>query len=393
MPEAQDRMFVFHTDKLSFKSEETNEGKRYLVEGYISTPDLDLVNDIVTEKALKDMMEQLMNRSIKLDFEHEAFRGETDIEAQINKAREPLGKIIDQFKDSKGIRIIAELNPKWKKFDSNGNVVKTFDDVWFAIKKGFYDAFSIAFVPIKTAFVTKDGQQIRLLDKVNLLNVALTGNPVNTHARMIGAMAKSLEFLKSRGDTKMPEDKFVEGLKSCGYFDDEYLKAKFPWDECIARMKKEGYSDESAKKICAAIKRRTVKHSFDAVGKSVPLDTIISIVAKTIDYNRGDIMSEETQNTETKDEPKEPEQKSDQVQEQPQQPEQEQEQVKNLEVKDNNDEIVSKLNELHTKLKSMEEKLNEPVVKGKQEDMKSNIDKVAKKSDTIEIKGVLDFIA
>ena len=54
--------------------------KKHFVEGFISTSERDLVDDIVTDRALDSMMNQLKTRVVKLDFEHEAFRGDSDIE-------------------------------------------------------------------------------------------------------------------------------------------------------------------------------------------------------------------------------------------------------------------------------------------------------------------------
>ena len=60
------------------------EGKNFYVEGYISTSDLDLVNDIVTKNCIVDMGEQMRERVLKLDVEHESFKGDMLHEAQLN---------------------------------------------------------------------------------------------------------------------------------------------------------------------------------------------------------------------------------------------------------------------------------------------------------------------
>ena len=240
--------FIFYTEPIEYKAEETSEGKKYFIEGYISTKDIDLVNDIVTENALNSMLEQLKNRNIKIDFEHEAFRGDDEFEQELNKTRIPLGRIISQTKDDKGIKIVAQLNPAWKKFDKNNNVVMDFKDIWKSVKEKFLDAFSIAYVPIKTAIKRIGEKSIRLLDDINLLNVALTGNPVNPNANLTAVMAKSRDFLieNEEGDKKMSDEQ-----KGCG---------KFPYrsfDSCVAAQVRAGHSEESAEKICATIFKRT----------------------------------------------------------------------------------------------------------------------------------------
>lgn len=184
--------FVFYSDELEAKS---SEGK-YFVEGYITTGDLDLVNDIVTKSGMDDMLDQLANRNIKLDWEHETMVGKSNLEMQVAKSKLPLGRIVSYEKDSKGIKVKAELNSNWKRFDTKGDVVQTFSEVWSSIKNKFLDAFSIAYVPTMTK--SRDligGKTARLLDGINLINVAITGNAINPAATMTAVMAKSVELM------------------------------------------------------------------------------------------------------------------------------------------------------------------------------------------------------
>ena len=176
--------FIFTSDRLELKS----EGENFFVEGYISTSDLDQVNDIVTKACLLDMAEQMKYRTIKFDVEHESFRGKSNLDMEINKTKIPVAKTDDFLMDKKGIKVRAMLNP----FSSR------FEEVKGSIDGGFLDAFSIAYVPVKSVIEERNGLKVRLLDKINLLNVAFTGNPVNTEARMTNVFAKSLEFLKDQ---------------------------------------------------------------------------------------------------------------------------------------------------------------------------------------------------
>lgn len=194
--------FTFYSNKLDYQIVETKTGTDYYIAGYISTPDLDLVNDIVTKDCQTDMRKQLIGRNIKLDLEHETLRkGKEDTETDVafNKTKRVLGKFIDTKLDTKGLWAKVKLNKNYPDFKG----------IWEDIKTGFYDAFSIAFIPVKTAFKTlKDGTKSRLLIKVNLLNVALTGNPINPEARRTDVFTKSLEdhSIKSQ-DTNTKEVK------------------------------------------------------------------------------------------------------------------------------------------------------------------------------------------
>jgi len=158
--------FIFTSEPIELKEEDKN----FFVEGYVSTSDLDLVNDIVTQNCILDMANQMKSRSIKLDVEHESFRGLTDVEREINKTIIPVAKVDDFLVDKKGLKIRGILNKHSKRFD----------EVKGSIKDGFLDAFSIAYVPTQTKLENKNGSDVRLLDKINLLNIAFSGNPVHT---------------------------------------------------------------------------------------------------------------------------------------------------------------------------------------------------------------------
>jgi len=116
----------FVTDSVSWETKETKEGKNYYIEGYISTPTLDQGNDIVTVECLDDMVEQLKNGNIKIDVEHDTWKGKPDI---------AIGKIVDAKRDNYGIKVLVMLNKDHARFK----------EVWNSIKNGFLDAFSIAY--------------------------------------------------------------------------------------------------------------------------------------------------------------------------------------------------------------------------------------------------------
>ena len=212
MEKENNNEFVFYSDKLNYKTALGLKGKEYFVEGYISTGDLDLVNDIVTKSCMDSMLSQFDNRSIKMDFEHEAFRGSNPIDSEAAKTRIPLGKAIIKSQDSKGVLVKWKMNSNWKKFDEKGNVVMTFKDIWNSVEDGMYDAFSIAYVPTRTKNIDREGKSIRLLDDVNLLNVALTGNAINPKATMTSVMAKSLEFMKSQEELDVTQIEIKDSI-------------------------------------------------------------------------------------------------------------------------------------------------------------------------------------
>jgi HK97 family phage prohead protease len=166
--------FQFFTDSVSYKSVAAEDGsEEHYVEGYISTSDLDRVGEVVSRKALEGMIVQIKNKNIKLDVEHEAWLKSPNVL--------PIGRILDAHLDEKGIYIKAVLN----KHNSR------FDEVWGSIKAGFVDAFSIAYKTLKFATKQVGGKTVKILDELELLNVALTGNPANPECRIAAVMTKS----------------------------------------------------------------------------------------------------------------------------------------------------------------------------------------------------------
>jgi len=242
------KTFVFYINNIESKSvlDESTKSKRYIIGGHITTEDLDLVNDVVTKNCMRSISEQAKSRVLKLDFDHETLRGVTDIDEKLSLTKIPLGKTISETIDEKGNYLEFELNSNWKKFDEKGNVTMSFSELWDCVEKKFYDSFSIAFVPMKTTMKNINGINARFLDDIKMINIALTGNPINmgADASFVKVMAKSLDFITKKGDAKMAED------------DDEKKKKKKEDDEAAEK--------ESAKKEKEEMKKEA-KSMMDAI--------------------------------------------------------------------------------------------------------------------------------
>jgi len=214
--------FEILTGNLQLEEKEVKGQKKQYVKGLITTDDKDLVNDIVTQKCMDSMVNQLKDRTMKLDFEHETFSGKTEQEMEINKTKIPLGKRVDWQRKSDGIEVEWELNPTWKQINSKGEIITKYDDIIYNLKNGFYDGFSIAYYPTKTDTKQVKGEDVRLLDDVNLLNVALTGNPVNQKATLTEIMAKSRDYAEKQEDEK--EEKSHSNLNESEHSSEKKLK-------------------------------------------------------------------------------------------------------------------------------------------------------------------------
>lgn len=232
--------FEILTGNLKLEEKEVKGQKKQYIKGLITTNDKDLVNDIVTQKCMDSMTKQIKDRTLKLDFEHETFSGETEQEMEINKTKIPLGKRVDWQRKKDGIEVEWELNPTWKQINSKGEVLTTYNDVVYNIKNGFYDGFSIAYYPTQTDTKNVKGEEIRLLDDVNLLNIALTGNPVNQEASLTEIMAKSRDFLKNK---EKPEQK------------DHSAK----WHRCVDKVKEQSSNVDPYAVCTAALGKESFK--------------------------------------------------------------------------------------------------------------------------------------
>lgn len=351
--------YFFYTDNLDFEEIQTKGGNEHYITGYISTYDKDMVNDIVTPACMSDMLEQMKGRNIKLDVEHESFRGKDRIETELNKTIIPIGRIIDAVQDEKGIKIKALLNTAHTRFR----------EVWSSIKNKFLDAFSIAYIPISTAKKSISGEIIRMLDKVNLLNVALTGNPINTTAKMDEIFVKSLYEFETKPKDKRPP--------------------KAWWDNCIRKAKK--FADDP-NKFCGALWANPNEFGGgskmrDAFGKSESFQNIKgdSMEEKDLGKEVEDLKENlkslaEKVETLFKDEDKKPSEGET--------PEDKPEKTEDMEVKAQLEEIKGILSEQKSKIEEFDKFLSKPQMKGISEQMKAELNKLSNDSKG---RGVLDF--
>lgn len=207
-PALKDAFEFYSEPGLKAYTETKNGETEYFVEGYISTHEKDLVNDIVTQSCMDDMHKQLKNRNIKIDYQHEAWRGESEFEKELNKTITPVARIVNQERDNKGIKAKVKLNKAHNRFE----------EIWGSIQDEMLDAFSIAFLPEDWDMVTdRDGEEVRMLNKVKLLNVAFTGNPINPDAKMTDVMTKALDSyqeIKDKGTNGLKYTRASNRLKS-----------------------------------------------------------------------------------------------------------------------------------------------------------------------------------
>lgn len=191
------KTFKFLTNTIEHQAVGLKGEREYYVTGYISTDEIDRANEVVTREAMNEMVAQIKAGNVKLDVEHSTFTGENDI---------PIGKILDAGIDEKGVWVKCMLNKAHSKFN----------EYWQSIKSNFLDAFSIAYKVNEYAEEVINGVTVTLLKSIELLNVAITGNPVNRGSKMTESFYKSLKHLKEnnlKGEPIMTEQIPVEPVQ------------------------------------------------------------------------------------------------------------------------------------------------------------------------------------
>ena len=167
----------FQTPEFKFTEVELKGNKEYFVEGFISTPDIDDFDEVVTVNAQERMVEQIKGKTITMDVGHSEWiddTGKINSDGKPTSNNIPVAKIVHSELKNKACWVKAKLNP-----DS-----LVFKNVWGSIKGGFLHSFSIGFTTVK-AIVKKVGEKtVKFIEDLNLLNVTLTGVPVNSGASM-----------------------------------------------------------------------------------------------------------------------------------------------------------------------------------------------------------------
>jgi HK97 family phage prohead protease len=191
--------YKFTTDTLTFSTTELKGEKQAYVTGYISVPEVDLYNDLVTMHAMKSLLKQIKESTITVDYEHEAWRDDNSIL--------PVAKIVEAKVDDRGLWVKCLLNKNSPKYKA----------LWGSIKDGFINAFSIAFQPLVTVEKSMGGVTVRLIEELKLLNVAFTGAPVNkgailTEFGMKSVMLKAIEDSEIMGEQVVVPKKLLSKL-------------------------------------------------------------------------------------------------------------------------------------------------------------------------------------
>ena len=187
---------------IEVKSED-GTGRKYYIEGHISTIDPDTVGDITTDSCQNDLVEQTSTKDITMDLDHESFRNSDGSlpDRELNKI--PVAKIVESKRTALGTYVKAMLNIDHPNFSN----------ILSSIKNGFLHSFSIAYHVTEAVKKIIDGKTFRLLNKVELRNVGITGNPVNPNATFsVSLKSHIIKMEESQENSKL--EAMVADLKS-----------------------------------------------------------------------------------------------------------------------------------------------------------------------------------
>lgn len=184
------------------------EKQRY-IEGFITTKDRDSSGDVITDNAQNEIVSYLKSAQvpITMDVDHEDWLDDNgQVLPKPKGGRIPIAKIIEAEKRDNGVWVKAVFN----------NDSPIAEPTWKSIMNKFLHSFSIAFYPLKSIKRVVGDTVTNLIDSIDLVQVTLTGAPVNKHATFVPVMkavAQTMEDKKMSDEQKQEQPKTAEEPK------------------------------------------------------------------------------------------------------------------------------------------------------------------------------------
>jgi len=192
--------YNYRTEEFELEVVTLKGKKRYYIQGYAATVDRDSVGDVITDSGQDKILSGLKGKKITLDVDHgDWFDKETGEQLKTPRGTIPVAKIIFAERRAKGVWVKAEINSNLSKFD----------ELWGSITDKFLHSFSVAFYPIKTITRVVKGITTNLVHDLDLINITLTGAPINENATFNAVMKAVIKSESNKmGDdnnTKKPD--------------------------------------------------------------------------------------------------------------------------------------------------------------------------------------------
>ena len=223
-----------------------------MIAGYASVPVVDNHKTIFTTEALKRALDGFKERPI-LRYLHETPIGRVLFEPVTDSD----GVTHETHVDDNGLYVVARI----------AEGTQPANEAWALIQQGILNGYSIGgqirdYSKIKEREI--DGEIVGIIDDFRLFEISVVDLPSNPKA----------EF-KAVRETEVDDHPEFNA-------DIEALYKRWSWDACVSKMKSEGYDNETANKICAAIKNSAVHHITD-LKLSRDNYGAVSLIAEKID--------------------------------------------------------------------------------------------------------------
>lgn len=251
-----------------------------LVEGYVSKPIKDLQGDVLEESALveaKDAMIKPPHNLVWLDHESPY------ADPQTNTNTPPIGKFIY----SKIVRL-AGIPTLWVRMLVNKAHPK-YSQISYELKKGFYNAFSMEFMPVKEAMKVIGGKVANGISSIKYYASSLVRAPANEAATITRVYTKAFtnssrftpvqiigpgwngQTIKKKGKIENMSNKKLS--KKQTEEDKEEEEDKTPAEE-KKQVKDEDEEEESVEDRMDKIEKqiKNLVQATDMIGKSLDLD-------------------------------------------------------------------------------------------------------------------------
>lgn len=170
----------FNTDYIEYEEIVLKSKKQYIIKGFASIADPDDEHDLIDEEGQESLLQEFRTKNITIDPPDHASWTDPDTGEVLDWPRDtmPIGRVIKaemgEKNGKRGVVVTAEMNQHHPFFKS----------IWNSIKERFLHSFSVGFYtvgrPIKKMV---DGIATNVIKAVNLVNLTLTGNPVNQGAK------------------------------------------------------------------------------------------------------------------------------------------------------------------------------------------------------------------
>ena len=238
------------------------DDEKRLVEGWASVEVVDRQGDIVPMDTIKEAFMDFVSRT-----------GGLIMKQHENK---PIGKVLqwnveDYDKEVPGIKMVVEVFGKGV----------TADEAWNEVKSGTLSGFSIGGKALdrEDRIDKESGKVIRILKKIELNEISIVKEPANQYS-LIEAVSISKAKSKDLSDDantiiqrKFDDSKEAsevetaakgveldsgskEGVNKSMEAIVKFLKASYPFDECLRDQEKRYGSKEAAQKICGSIRSK-----------------------------------------------------------------------------------------------------------------------------------------